>query len=241
MPGESAAGSLYVAVGVRDPCRAEARRRIFRRSSELPLKPIGPRPDWAFRTERVGESSHGPGSISTRSPRQTAHVSSRVNSQSTPSQCSRDADVCRPRCGSATGPWTPRGAIHLQGSRRCGMGRNTKWVEGQPDESVELIARRRLTARLGRLWHFLEQAVAARRPAGRRRAPIARVHPTIGRGDANLRRLAAGASRSLDAQTAQADPQGGRRSARSGRAAGRAGPKSWPSCPPANRRFCWSK
>jgi CHAD domain-containing protein len=39
------------------------------------------------------------------------------------------------------------------------MGRNTKWVEGQPDESVELVARRALAARLGRLWHFLEQAV----------------------------------------------------------------------------------
>lgn len=39
------------------------------------------------------------------------------------------------------------------------MGRNTKWVEGQPEESVELVASRALAARLGRLWHFLEQAV----------------------------------------------------------------------------------
>jgi len=39
------------------------------------------------------------------------------------------------------------------------MGRNTKWVEGQPEESVELVARRALAARLGRLWHFLERAV----------------------------------------------------------------------------------
>ncbi len=39
------------------------------------------------------------------------------------------------------------------------MARNTKWVEGLPEESVELVARRALSVRLGRLWHFLEQAV----------------------------------------------------------------------------------
>jgi CHAD domain-containing protein len=39
------------------------------------------------------------------------------------------------------------------------MGRNSKWIEGQPDDSVELVARRALGARLGRLWYYLERAV----------------------------------------------------------------------------------
>jgi CHAD domain-containing protein len=39
------------------------------------------------------------------------------------------------------------------------MGRNTKWIEGQPDDSVEVVARRALEARLERLWHYLELSV----------------------------------------------------------------------------------
>lgn len=39
------------------------------------------------------------------------------------------------------------------------MGRNSKWIECQPAEAVERVARRALAARLGRLWHFLERSV----------------------------------------------------------------------------------
>jgi CHAD domain-containing protein len=39
------------------------------------------------------------------------------------------------------------------------MGRNRKWIDGQPDDSVRRIARRALGARLERVWHFLERAV----------------------------------------------------------------------------------
>ncbi|MEX0679329.1 MAG: CHAD domain-containing protein [Pirellulales bacterium] len=39
------------------------------------------------------------------------------------------------------------------------MGRNTKWIESQPDDSVEDVARRALEARLERLWHYLELSV----------------------------------------------------------------------------------
>jgi len=39
------------------------------------------------------------------------------------------------------------------------MGRNTKWIDSQPDDSVEEVARRALEGRLERLWHFLELAV----------------------------------------------------------------------------------
>lgn len=39
------------------------------------------------------------------------------------------------------------------------MGRNTKWIESQPDDLVEDVARRALEARLERLWHFLELSV----------------------------------------------------------------------------------
>ena len=40
------------------------------------------------------------------------------------------------------------------------MGRNTKWIESQPDDSVEEVARRALEARLERLWHYLELSVS---------------------------------------------------------------------------------
>ena len=36
------------------------------------------------------------------------------------------------------------------------MGRNSKWIDSQPNDSVAKVARRALTVRLGRLWHFLE-------------------------------------------------------------------------------------
>jgi hypothetical protein len=39
------------------------------------------------------------------------------------------------------------------------MGRNSKWIESQPEDSAELVARRALGARLGRLWHYLERSV----------------------------------------------------------------------------------
>jgi CHAD domain-containing protein len=39
------------------------------------------------------------------------------------------------------------------------MGRNTKWIESQPDDSVDEVARRALEARLERLWHYLELSV----------------------------------------------------------------------------------
>jgi CHAD domain-containing protein len=39
------------------------------------------------------------------------------------------------------------------------MGRNTKWIDSQPDDSVEEVARRALEGRLERLWHFLELSV----------------------------------------------------------------------------------
>ena len=40
------------------------------------------------------------------------------------------------------------------------MGRSTKWIDSQPDDSVEVVARRALEARLERLWHFLELSVS---------------------------------------------------------------------------------
>jgi CHAD domain-containing protein len=39
------------------------------------------------------------------------------------------------------------------------MGRNTKWIDSQPEDSAEEVARRALEARLERLWHFLELSV----------------------------------------------------------------------------------
>jgi CHAD domain-containing protein len=39
------------------------------------------------------------------------------------------------------------------------MGRNSKWIESQPGDSVEVVARRALSTRLGRLWHYLERSV----------------------------------------------------------------------------------
>ena len=39
------------------------------------------------------------------------------------------------------------------------MGRNTKWIDSQPDDPVEVVARRALESRLERLWYFLELAV----------------------------------------------------------------------------------
>lgn len=39
------------------------------------------------------------------------------------------------------------------------MGRNSKWIEGQPDDSTEQVARRVLAARLERIGHYLERAV----------------------------------------------------------------------------------
>lgn len=40
------------------------------------------------------------------------------------------------------------------------MGRNTKWIESLPDDSVEQVARRALAARLERLWFYLERSVS---------------------------------------------------------------------------------
>jgi CHAD domain-containing protein len=40
------------------------------------------------------------------------------------------------------------------------MGRTTKWIDSQPDDAVEDVARRALEARLERLWHFLELSVS---------------------------------------------------------------------------------
>ncbi len=40
------------------------------------------------------------------------------------------------------------------------MGRSTKWIDSQDDDSVEDVARRALEARLERLWHFLELSVS---------------------------------------------------------------------------------
>ena len=40
------------------------------------------------------------------------------------------------------------------------MGRNTKWIEGQSDEPTEQVARRAIEARLERVCHYLELAVA---------------------------------------------------------------------------------
>jgi CHAD domain-containing protein len=40
------------------------------------------------------------------------------------------------------------------------MGRNTKWIDSQPDDSVEQVARRALSGRLARLWHYLEESVS---------------------------------------------------------------------------------
>lgn len=39
------------------------------------------------------------------------------------------------------------------------MGRNAKWIDSQPDDLVDDVARRALEVRLDRLWYFLEQAV----------------------------------------------------------------------------------
>jgi CHAD domain-containing protein len=39
------------------------------------------------------------------------------------------------------------------------MGRNSKWIESQPGDAVVVVARRALSARLGRLWHYLERSV----------------------------------------------------------------------------------
>lgn len=38
------------------------------------------------------------------------------------------------------------------------MGRNTKWIEGHPDESAQEVASRALSARLERMWHYLDRA-----------------------------------------------------------------------------------
>jgi len=47
----------------------------------------------------------------------------------------------------------------FRGSGRERMGRNTKWIDSQPDDLVDDVARRALEVRLDRLWYFLEQAV----------------------------------------------------------------------------------
>jgi CHAD domain-containing protein len=39
------------------------------------------------------------------------------------------------------------------------MGRNSKWIDSQPGDSVQVVARRALSTRLGRLWHYLERSV----------------------------------------------------------------------------------
>ena len=43
------------------------------------------------------------------------------------------------------------------------MGSNSKWVDGKPDDSVRRVARRALSSRLERMWHYLELAVRAPR------------------------------------------------------------------------------
>ena len=43
------------------------------------------------------------------------------------------------------------------------MGRNSKWIEGRPDDSARQIARRAIEGRLERMWHYLELAVRAPR------------------------------------------------------------------------------
>ncbi|REK19132.1 MAG: CHAD domain-containing protein [Planctomycetota bacterium] len=40
------------------------------------------------------------------------------------------------------------------------MGRNSKWIESDPDDSVEEVARRALESRLERLWYYVQTAVA---------------------------------------------------------------------------------
>lgn len=39
------------------------------------------------------------------------------------------------------------------------MGRNSKWIDSRPDDSVRRVARSALAARLERVWHYLELAV----------------------------------------------------------------------------------
>ncbi|MBI3836717.1 MAG: CHAD domain-containing protein [Planctomycetia bacterium] len=39
------------------------------------------------------------------------------------------------------------------------MGRNNKWIESRPDDTVQQVARRALESRLKRTWHYLELAV----------------------------------------------------------------------------------
>jgi CHAD domain-containing protein len=39
------------------------------------------------------------------------------------------------------------------------MGRNSKWIEGEPEDSTQRVARRALDARLERMCHYLERAV----------------------------------------------------------------------------------
>jgi CHAD domain-containing protein len=39
------------------------------------------------------------------------------------------------------------------------MGKNNKWIESQPDDTVRQVARRALDSRLKRTWHYLERAV----------------------------------------------------------------------------------
>ncbi len=41
------------------------------------------------------------------------------------------------------------------------MGRSSKWIESQPDDQVEDVARRALASRLERTWYYLEQSVSA--------------------------------------------------------------------------------
>ena len=38
------------------------------------------------------------------------------------------------------------------------MGRNSKWIDVQPGDSAEQVARRALRGRLERMWHYLERA-----------------------------------------------------------------------------------
>src|SRR4051812_22681721 len=42
------------------------------------------------------------------------------------------------------------------------MGRNKKWISGSPDDATEKVARRVLSARLERVWHYLGCAVEER-------------------------------------------------------------------------------
>lgn len=58
----------------------------------------------------------------------------------------------------SSGPQRMHG-LQAQVKIRASMGRNNKWIESQPDDSVACIGRRALSARLQRMCHYLQLAV----------------------------------------------------------------------------------